>query len=252
MEVHHHPHVPHGRKKFVEYLLEFMMIFLAITMGYFAESFREHLTEKKLEREFIGALVKELKSDSKQITNVLNDTVSFKKLDTLGLFLLGRNYDNENTKRIYELSSYTGNYNGIIFNRNTLSQLKSTGNMRLIHKRNIVDSINLLDNLISTANIQLNDVRDIVMGNIKDMSQVLDFGMFVKDMKMIPMDEVFNRNPHLNFLTNDSSKILKFGYEVMLQSGVIKNYYAMLNNVYELQERLIPFLMKEYHIKNIE
>jgi len=39
MEVHHHPDVE--KKGFKEYLLEGLMIFLAVTMGFFAESYRE-------------------------------------------------------------------------------------------------------------------------------------------------------------------------------------------------------------------
>jgi hypothetical protein len=46
MEVHHHPHLPHGeKKKFKEYFLEFLMIFLAVTLGFFAENVREHFDE---------------------------------------------------------------------------------------------------------------------------------------------------------------------------------------------------------------
>ena len=43
MEVHHHPHVE--KKSFKEYFLEFLMIFLAVTMGFFAETIRESITE---------------------------------------------------------------------------------------------------------------------------------------------------------------------------------------------------------------
>jgi hypothetical protein len=35
MEVHHHPDLQHKRKNFREYFLEFLMIFLAVTMGFF-------------------------------------------------------------------------------------------------------------------------------------------------------------------------------------------------------------------------
>src|SRR5437764_8657377 len=45
MEVHHHPHVE--KKNFKEYFLEFLMIFLAVTMGFVAENLREHFTESK-------------------------------------------------------------------------------------------------------------------------------------------------------------------------------------------------------------
>ncbi len=36
MEVHHHLHVE--RENFKEYFLEFLMIFLVVTLGFFAES----------------------------------------------------------------------------------------------------------------------------------------------------------------------------------------------------------------------
>ena len=34
MEVHHHPDLHHKPKKWKEYFLEFLMIFLAVTMGF--------------------------------------------------------------------------------------------------------------------------------------------------------------------------------------------------------------------------
>ena len=43
MEVHHHPHVE--KKNFKEYLLEGLMIFVAVTLGFFAETIRESISE---------------------------------------------------------------------------------------------------------------------------------------------------------------------------------------------------------------
>ena len=43
MEVHHHPGPHHGKKQWREYFLEFMMIFLAVTLGFLAENLREHI-----------------------------------------------------------------------------------------------------------------------------------------------------------------------------------------------------------------
>ena len=37
MEPHHHPHVHHS-KKWKDYLFEFLMLFLAVTAGFFRES----------------------------------------------------------------------------------------------------------------------------------------------------------------------------------------------------------------------
>ena len=47
MEVHHHPHVPTHSKPWKEYILEFAMLFLAVSMGFIAENVREKYVEKK-------------------------------------------------------------------------------------------------------------------------------------------------------------------------------------------------------------
>src|ERR1700753_2840179 len=52
MEVHHHPDLHHEKKPWKEYLLEGLMIFLAVTMGVFAESVREHINEKSRGQDF--------------------------------------------------------------------------------------------------------------------------------------------------------------------------------------------------------
>src|SRR5579863_9590326 len=64
MEVHHHPDVHHKKKNFKEYFLEFLMIFLAVTMGFFAESIREHLVEKSKEKGYMREIVENLKYDT--------------------------------------------------------------------------------------------------------------------------------------------------------------------------------------------
>ena len=50
MEVHHHPHVE--KKGFKEYFLEFIMIFLAVTMACIGENMREQLCEVKYKWKF--------------------------------------------------------------------------------------------------------------------------------------------------------------------------------------------------------
>ena len=62
MEVHHHPDIHHKPKKWKEYFLEFLMIFLAVTMGFLAESYREHLADKEKVKQAIVSLVKCLAS----------------------------------------------------------------------------------------------------------------------------------------------------------------------------------------------
>src|ERR1043165_8938482 len=53
MEVHKHPHHVTHKKKWGEYFLEFLMLFLAVFLGFLAENFREHRVEKERGKQFI-------------------------------------------------------------------------------------------------------------------------------------------------------------------------------------------------------
>src|SRR5580692_12606300 len=69
MEVHHHPDLHHKPKKWKEYFLEFLMIFLAVTMGFFAENIRENYVEHKSAREYASLLIEDLATDTVEINS---------------------------------------------------------------------------------------------------------------------------------------------------------------------------------------
>jgi len=69
MEVHHHPQLEHKPKPWKEYFLEFIMIFLAVTMGFFAETMRENISESGKAKELAESLYKEVYTDSVTMHN---------------------------------------------------------------------------------------------------------------------------------------------------------------------------------------
>ncbi len=71
MEVHHHPQLNHTSKPWKEYLLEYFMIVLAVTTGFFAESLRESIGKKEREKQNIETLVNCIISDTIQLHKVI-------------------------------------------------------------------------------------------------------------------------------------------------------------------------------------
>ena len=67
MEVHKHPHHVMHKKKWLEYLLEFFMLFLAVFLGFIAENIREHTVEKGRAKEYAQSLYKDLQNDTADI-----------------------------------------------------------------------------------------------------------------------------------------------------------------------------------------
>src|SRR5678815_5348210 len=61
MEVHAHTHT--ARKKWTHYFFEFLMLFLAVTLGFFVENQREHYVEHHRASEFSKSLIQDLQND---------------------------------------------------------------------------------------------------------------------------------------------------------------------------------------------
>jgi hypothetical protein len=72
MEVHHHGHV-HADKKWKEYLFQFLMLFLAITLGFLVENLREHYIENKRAKVLAVSLIEDLKSDITEIDSSISN-----------------------------------------------------------------------------------------------------------------------------------------------------------------------------------
>src|ERR1700712_1332566 len=102
MEVHHHPNVE--KKSFKEYFFEFLMIFLAVTMGFAAESLREHITDNAREKEYIISMVEDAKTDTANIHRAIDlNRLRALQLDTLSSLCINYKKGNNSDAQIYRL-----------------------------------------------------------------------------------------------------------------------------------------------------
>ena len=96
MEVHHHSHHP---KKWKEYITEFVMLFAAVTLGFFAENIREHQVIDNHKNQNLITMIDDLKQDSIEINNRIdeysNSLVKFEKMKDLS-FAFSHHQINEN------------------------------------------------------------------------------------------------------------------------------------------------------------
>jgi hypothetical protein len=141
MEVHHHPDVHHKRKKFKEYFLEFLMIFLAVTMGFFAESLREHVNDNSKENEYINSLRKDLIADTINTkTWIQGFNTRIQQYDSV-VNMLRQPDKITNAPRLYYLARLSTR--GTVFedNNNTMIQLNISGNFRLIRNKALAEKI---------------------------------------------------------------------------------------------------------------
>ena len=159
MEVHQLKE--HKKKSWITYLFEFFMLFLAVFCGFLAEYQLEHIIERDREKEFIVSMVKEMQLDMIDIKRTENDTVRYKYLDTLALYIFMEDRSLKTMKKTYEIYfNYATYYHYYVYEEFTLSQLKFAGNMRLIRNKKVADRLIYLDGLLSNLHKQEMDYRD--------------------------------------------------------------------------------------------
>jgi hypothetical protein len=252
MEVHHHPKVE--KKNFKEYFLEFLMIFLAVTMGFFAESLREHRADRSKEKEFIVSLKEDLVSDTTQLNYVLPESdFVFKKLDSL-YFLLqaaakGEPYD---IHKLYYLN-FTYGFGLLMYKANsrTLSQIKNVGAFSLITNKACRDSITAYDyfneNVIKTNSTGYTEW----MEDLNKMSQKIfnydQVKAFAFDSNMY--DFFLNDSLPLMLVNNDKLLITEYANKVrslMMMFDILNKTESVQ---FERSRNLVALLNKEYDLK---
>ncbi|MDE3184624.1 MAG: hypothetical protein KGM16_14490 [Bacteroidota bacterium] len=142
MEVHHHPHVE--KKNFKEYFLEFLMIFLAVTLGFFAENLREHFVNKDKEYQYMASFYEDFSADESHLPGLINniETEQIQPANSLPS-LLSQADTIKPASTIYIFMRRLFRQQGIksFITDRTIDQITNAGEMRLISNIQIADSI---------------------------------------------------------------------------------------------------------------
>jgi hypothetical protein len=103
MEVHHHPDLHHKHKPWKEYLLEGLMIFIAVMMGFIAENIREDITNQQHATQLTLRLVQDLRTDTSHLNTIINFETGIRKSNDTLITLLQQPLAKADLKQIQEL-----------------------------------------------------------------------------------------------------------------------------------------------------
>ncbi len=250
MEVHHHPDMHHKRKIFKEYFLEFLMIFLAVTMGFIAENLREHITDRSKEKEYITGFIRNAETDTAQLQYIINfDKKQIKGIDSfLQLAHVNMAIDTNRKNFYYLFIKYFFNSASFKSSDATLQQLKSTGDYRLIEKDHVADSLSKYDADIAGIYTQGAYYESYFKEIISRLDEITDMTVF-NDTLYIKKGIMTNKS--LPELSGDTTK-LRVLFNKVFDFKIITSSYANNYLTTELQNatQLIAYLKKEYSIKD--
>ena len=249
MEVHHHPDVE--KKGFKEYFLEFLMIFLAVTMGFIAENIREYFGEKQHAKVFAGNLYNELKNDTSSLNWLIAENkLTAEKLDTFCFLVKEKNKLLITSGMLYYYGAAATTAVYFSPHNATYEEMKSSGNLRIMGN----DIANKLseydnDNMILGKEYDLDKAE---VGKIEDLHFKIFDGYNLE--KILPMsfdykssrDSIFKIK---NLFITTNRELMneytgKLEFEATIYRHQIKDFLEPIKNS---AEDLLDLLRKKYH-----
>lgn len=244
MEVHHHPQVE--KKSFKEYLLEGLMIFLAVSMGFIAENIRENIADREKAEVYMKSLISDIKDDHNFLVKYHQlYIVKLPLLDSL-IIQLNEPAISINTNNLYYYARLASKSDGYPVNTRTIDQMKNSGSFRVIKNENV--SVGIVAYYALTEQVKLyesieqqeeNEYRKIAV-------QIFNAVIFNEINSTLRVQRPVN-NPALR--TNDK-KILG---DLSGWAHYIKNtrigidYYK--SELIKKGDSLTSLIQKEYHLE---
>jgi hypothetical protein len=235
MEVHHHPHP--GKKKFKEYFLEFLMIFLAVTLGFFAENIREHISENKQGGVYIKSLAEDLEKDTTQYTSLIR-RLAIEDSITDNIFNC---YDTimRNAKSTACLAHLVHNLLGFtdfVYTDRTMQQLKGTGGLRLIKGKGVADSIIAYDAAVRSELIHQEGLEVYQQKSIDANKAMLNFKSFTG------IYSYYEKPVNIELLQNDKQAVNNYFNTLFVFKRNLSGQKANLQTLKQKAEHLLRFL----------
>jgi hypothetical protein len=253
MEVHHHPHVE--KKGVKEYFFEFLMIFLAVTLGFIAENIREKISEHKRAKIYAGTLVNDLQADTSALTYYINYwNYASNNVDTLFQLLSKADPAQIPSGKLYWYGLFGGAPIIFIPNDATFQEMKSAGAMSYFNT-NLAQKITQYDQL--TRRMRVYDDQDArIFSEVRKLRSELFYVQFndrandiYQSYRAHPdrqkIDSFLQSNPPL--LSTD--KTIFNQYLEMVRSRFIPSKLRSADTLLEHANGIIEELQKEYHLQ---
>ena len=226
------------------------MLFLAVFCGFLAEYQLEHKIEKDREKDYMKGMLADLSSDTSQLNEVLSFSLTISKgLDSLSQNLYQVASVKKNTADIYrQFGTYTRRF-AVRFSDQTGTQLRNSGQLRLIRKNKVVSQISqywMMSSQIENIQDRIEQLSDQISYESDGIINSSYFGEFTKQgswtevwfIKVLPGAELMNTEKNkLISLANKLSRMKR-----RISSFYQPNLSLQKNNAVNL----ITLIKKEY------
>ena len=255
MEVHSHTHT--ARKKWTHYFWEFLMLFLAVTLGFFVENQREHLIEKQRAKDYARALIKDLSVDTTNINKWSGYYTRYVSLmDSMIAMTIQKKVNPATSGKFGWYCRFALWHLPLPWQRTTMEQIKSSGNIRYFKSYRLQEMIANY-NIIVQGSIDFFFIENTASDKCRDLAnKILDVETNYEyskislaslgTMSALNIDSITNRQVPLT----DKEELVNelVNYAIYRRRNIIPTERGLL----EIKKHaigLINELKEEYHLK---
>ena len=236
------------KRSWNSYLLEFFMLFFAVSLGFMADNLRDKASENRQELEYIESMIEDVEEDRANISRVINiNNQKILRLDTLSnmCFKYSGSEDDKLTINKFFVEAIV-HPEFFTSTELTMQQLKNAGGMRFIKKKKAINEIIRYDTkLKEIANQQL------YYENYQNKAIEIGTDIFNINAMLFAirnMDGGLSSNvPDL--LNEDPLKLMKLGNNVTMYQGIVLYYVRLLEELKEQGTIMEQTLRDAYAIK---
>ncbi|HZJ60303.1 MAG TPA: hypothetical protein VFD24_08495 [Chitinophagaceae bacterium] len=244
MEVHtHHSNKAPG-KKWAHYLWEFFMLFLAVTLGFFVENQREHYVEHAREKQFMTLMIADLQTDIAEMNTILQEVeVRALNVDSMLQLLTSDPTSNQAVVKSYRYTYPALNNITFSFNDRTITQLKNSGNMRIIRNQKVNDGIIDYWNHIENVKQALSRHMSYRTTGRELETKIYNVAeMYLRNNRRVDVSSDISLIPH-------SAGLVKEYANIVASSGImLSSLRAQITAQHKLAVQLLELIKKEYHL----
>lgn len=249
MEVHHHPTIE--KKRFKEYFLEFIMIFLAVTLGFIAENIRESFAEHRQEKEYIVSFYEDLKTDTVRLNNVID----FEAKKIAALNTLQSCYDsllnNQLPASLLNIIKNSLSNNPFQMNERTLQQLSNAGGFRLLNKKDADSILSYQTDGRRVENYQATlyqQSQDNLRNALNDAADFTSYSSLYSDVANNPLPDAGEIKSFL-FISHDKAVLNKYFNTLFQYLRIIVQHRNGLKRLNAHAVKQLDYFKKKYHFE---
>ncbi len=221
------------------------MLFLAVFCGFLAEYQLEHKIEKDREKIYMKNLLEDLKTDTSIYSNFEKNNMGiYSLIDSLIINMKLPERKTHITKLYFWSRMISIKLNFLFPVERTYEQMKNSGHLRLISKREVADGVsyyyNSLKGLYKYNDVGLEWTSDYVRG----IGKIFDAGIHLKILKERKEQDA----EAIGLLTEDPILINELLSSAQYIYGSLKLSESVGTQRNQTAQNLINLIQKEYHL----